>query len=121
VEELLTILVGSDEAWRRYETRTFKVTVTDEAGAAVNLTGVSLEWHLTASQNDTATALLHKAAGEFGALEGASNNIAVWTVTDTQSASIPAGFYWMELWDRSNDVCLLAGNVVLQPGRAPVP
>jgi len=118
----MAILVGSDEAWRRYETRTFKAAIVDEAGAAVNLTGVSLEWFLTAGQYDTATPLLHKAAGEFSALEGSPTpNIAVWTVTDTQSASIPAGFYWMELWDRTNDICLLAGNVMLQPGRAPIP
>jgi len=117
----MAILVGSDEAWRRYEKRTFKAAIVDEAGAAVNLTGVSLEWLLTAGQYDTATPLLHKAAGEFGPLEGTGSNIAVWTVTDTQSASIPAGFYWMELWDRTNDICLLAGNVMLQPGRAPIP
>lgn len=117
----MTIVIGRDEAWRRYETRTFKATITDEAGAAVDLTGVSLEWLLTASQNDTATPLLHKAAGEFSALEGTSHNIVVWTVTDTQSASIPAGFYWCELWDRTSDVCLLAGSVVLLPGRAPIP
>jgi hypothetical protein len=54
-------------------------------------------------------------------LEGTSHNIVVWTVTDTQSASIPAGFYWCELWDRTSDVCLLAGSVVLLPGRAPIP
>jgi len=117
----MAILVGPDEAWRRYEKRTFKAAIVDEAGAAVNLTGVSLEWSLLASQN-SASPLLHKAAGEFSALEGTPTpNIAVWQVTETQSASLPAGWYWCELWDRTNDVCLLAGNVVLLPGSAPVP
>jgi len=118
----MAIIVGSDEAWRRYEKRTFKAAIVDEAGAPVNLTGVSLECLVTAGQYNTATPLLHYAAADFEPLEGSPiPNIAVWIVTDSESAALDAGFYWMELWDRTNDVCLLAGNVVLQPGRAPIP
>jgi len=117
----MAIIVGPDEAWRRYEKRTFKATITDENGAAVNLTGVSLECFVTASQNNTATPLLHWAAADFEPLEGVGNNIVVWIVQDSESAALDAGFYWLELWDRTNDVNLLAGHVVLLPGRAPIP
>jgi hypothetical protein len=75
-----------------------------------------LEWSLLAYRAATQP-MLHRSSSQFLPPEGSPTpNIAVWEISETESASIGAGFYWMELWDRTNDACLLAGNVVLQPG-----
>ena len=38
------------------------------------------------------------------------------TVDDSEYDTVPAGYYYHELWDRTNDVMLCYGDVVLLNG-----
>jgi len=106
--------ITASHGWRRFETKAFAFTITDSADAAVNLTGVSLQWLLLRQAGDAESrAYINKTSAT---ISGASNNIATVTVDDSEYDDIPAGYYWHELWDRDNDVMLCYGDVVLLPG-----
>lgn len=110
VESPITAAYG----WHRYETKALAFTITDSADAAVNLTGVSLQWLLLRQAGDAESrAFINKTSAT---ISGASSNIATVTVDDSEYDTVPAGHFYYELWDRDNDVLLAYGDAVLQPG-----
>jgi hypothetical protein len=114
------IELGNEAEWCKYETKQFRAAIVDDAGTPVVLTGVTLECQYSSSQSSST--LLSKTGGAFTlGTTTVANDTAIWTVTDTESGvTLPAGWLWMELWDRSNDRRLVHGGILLQPGRAPI-
>ena len=110
VESPITQSMG----WRRFETKQIRITVVDDADAAVDLDGLSLQWLLLRQAGDAESrAYLNKTSIT---VEGDDDNIAVITVDDSEYDDVPAGFYYYEMWDRTNDVMLAYGDAVLLPG-----
>lgn len=106
--------ITAADGWHRYETKALPFTITDSADAAVNLTGLSLQWLLLRQAGDAESrAYINKTSAT---ISGTGNNIATVTVDDSEYDTVPSGYYYHELWDRTNDVMLCYGDVVLLPG-----
>lgn len=106
-----------DSRWHRNEAKTIQITVYGDDGVTPeNVSGVTLQWRLLKH----GAALLTKASGGAGiTVSGASNNIAnIAIAVADYTASIPAGSYRHELWDRTNDRLLTFGTALLQEGSA---
>lgn len=112
--------ITPDYGWHRFETKNIEITVVDDAGDAVNLSSLTLEWLLTKQAGDGAPYLDKGTGGSGITVSGASNNVAVIAVASTQyeSATRPLvpGIYHHELWDRTNNNLLSFGMVHLLAG-----
>lgn len=103
--------------WWLHERKNFDYTVVDDAGDAVDLTGLALEWRLLTSRA-ASPALIEKTTGAGISVVGASNNIARVQIEVADYGDIRAGTYYCELWDRDADLLLSYGDVVLQQASA---
>jgi hypothetical protein len=119
----MAVFIDRNQEWRRYEKRRFRCSITDGAGNPIDLTGVQLEFQLRRSHRDT-TVAFKRLPAEFLPPEipagGTVPSLAVWEISDTESGALQGGWYFGQLWDRSNDDCLASGGVILLPG-LPVP
>jgi len=115
---ILSAITATD-AWHRYEHKFLRFTVTDSAGAAVNLSAVSLTWRLFDSER-TAVITKTTAVSPGGiTITGGSSNIAQVEIAETSYASVVPGLYRHELWDITNDLLLSYGDVELLDATAP--
>lgn len=108
----------ASHGWHRFASQVFTVTITNAAGTAVDISGYTLQWLLLRQGGDAESrAYINKTtAAGITVINDASDNIATFTVDDSEYATVPAGYFYHELWDRGNDVLLAYGDAVLLPG-----
>lgn len=101
--------------WHRYETTSLAFTVTDAAAAAVNLSALSLQWLLLRQGGDAESrAYINKTSAS---ISGSGSSVATFAIDDSDfTATILAGYYQYEFWDRTNDRLLAYGDAVLLHG-----
>lgn len=110
--------IDATYGWHRFETKSLRFTITDDADAAVDLDGLSLQWLLLRQAGDAESrAYMNKTSSSgITIVDDANDNIAVVSIDDSEYDDVPSGVYYYELWDRSNDVMLAYGDAWLLPG-----
>lgn len=108
-------------AWFRYEDKVLLVTVTDDAGDPVVLTGMGLLWRVL---RDAASPTVHleKTGADGITVTGGDLNIASIEIdSSTDYADLESGIFRHELWDTDNNLLLTYGDCWVLPASAPVP
>lgn len=112
--------ITAEAGWWRFEEKTLLITVTDDAGDPVNLTGVGLLWRVVRDAG-SATVYLEKTDADGITVTGGSNNIATISIDpDTDYEDLPAGIHRHELWDTDNHLLLAYGDCFVLPAAEPV-
>lgn len=117
--------ITADHQWHRYEKKDLAIVVLDDAGAAVDLTAIALEWRIVRDK-DSEILLTKKSTVASGITKSGSptQNIAtVHVLASEYEGTIPLayGIYRHELWDRSNDLQLAYGTAMLLDGAKVAP
>ena len=97
------------------DTNTITVTVTDSAGAVVNITGATITWKLLEEQGGTIA--LTKTVGSGIIITNGAGGIFTIALAATDTASLLAGAYYheAELTDTSSNVStILIGTLTLK-------
>lgn len=112
--------ITKDDGWFRLERKVIAITVTDAAGAALNLSALTLAWRVLREVGSTKV-YLTKTTGIF--ITGAGSNVANIPIDpdgpSLDYATLPAGIHYHELWDVDNDLLLSYGDAYLHGSRGP--
>ena len=94
------------------ETRTFGVTVTDDAGDPIDLSEMTLRFVVQDSNNPPTG--IFKAEGEEIAVSGDDSNVASVTIAAAKSTTASTEYHWF-LWDTATDAQLSSGTLWIKP------
>ena len=103
--------------------KSVQVTIRDENGTLVDVSGASAAQWIMQKYPESATADITKtlAAGEIDVATSGANGVVTITILSADTASLSAGEYYHELriTDASgNDSTILVGDVNLRPAKA---
>ena len=102
-----SLIVGADSTWR--------VTVTDSAGAAQTMTGWTLEFSLRQHRSDgKGTQVLTTTSATLSNGSG-TDDVVSFPIADTDTDPLAPGVYDWAVWrtDAGSETCLAFGTVAL--------
>jgi len=102
------------DMWFVGEDKQLQFTILDEAGAAVNITGWSINFAVATSPG--AAALVSKSTASGIALTTPASGILTVTIADTDTDAIASGryVYALKRMDNNTETVLAFGDVLLQ-------
>ncbi len=92
------------------------ITCIDSNGAAVSLSGKTVRFVVTATNESTATPIFYRETGGTGiTISGTGNNVANVQLATANTVSPCQGYYW--LWNITDSIALSTGSFSIVPAK----